>query len=49
LVGDTQPTLCLGQQHHPAVRRDPSAIEGGSDFLPRDRWQVEGRRDILIH
>lgn len=36
-----------GPKRHPAVGGDPAAIEGGSDLLARDHWQVEGHRDIL--
>jgi len=36
-----------GPKRHPAVGRDLAAIEGGSDLLARDRWQVEGHKDIL--
>jgi hypothetical protein len=39
----------LGPKHHPAVGRDPVAIEGGSDLLARDRWLVEEHRGILGH
>jgi hypothetical protein len=34
-----------GGQHHAAVRREPTAIEG--DLGPRYRWQFEWQRDIL--
>jgi hypothetical protein len=37
LVGDTEAPLRLGEEHHPAIRRDPSAIEGGAHFLARNR------------
>jgi hypothetical protein len=33
----------------PAIRRDPSAIEGGAHLLARYRWQVKGQRDIVVH
>ncbi len=49
LVGDAEAPLCLGQQHHPAIRGDPSAVEGGAHLLACNRWQVEGQRDIFIH
>ena len=30
---DAQPPLGFGQQHHPAVRSDPAAVERGGDLL----------------
>jgi hypothetical protein len=48
-LGDAGAPLRLGQQHHPSVGCDPSAIEGGAHLLARYRWQVEGQGDILIH
>jgi hypothetical protein len=47
-IGDADATLCLGQQHHAAVRGDSSAIKDSAHVLIRYRWQVEGQRDILI-
>src|SRR5213075_887794 len=49
LVSEAEATLRLGQKHHPSVRGDPAAIEGSADLFPRNRWQVEGQRNILIH
>src|SRR5258708_34608766 len=49
LVGDSLPALGLSQEHHAAVRGDPATIEGGAHLFPRNRWQVEGQRNILIH
>src|SRR6266446_2053506 len=49
LVGDSQPALGLSQEHHAAVRGDPAALEGGAHLFPRNRWQVERQRNILIH
>ena len=48
-VGDTEAPLRLGEEHHPAIRRDPSAIEGGAHLLARYRWQVKWQRDIVVH
>jgi hypothetical protein len=42
LGGDAQPALRLGQEHHAAIGRDPSAVETGADLFPSNRWQVEG-------
>jgi hypothetical protein len=49
LVGDTEASLRLGEEHHTAIRRDPAAIEGGAHLLARYRWQVKGQRDIVVH
>ena len=37
---DVEPeaALGLGQEQHAAVRRDPSAVEGGTDFLAAEGW-----------
>ena len=37
LVGDTEAPLRLGEEHHPAIRRDPSAVEGGLRHRVRAR------------
>ena len=49
LVGDAVAPLRLGEEHHPAIRRYPSAIERGAHLLARYRWQVKWQRDIVIH
>ena len=49
LVGDTEAPLRLGEEHHPTICRDSSAIEGGAHLLARYRWQVKGQRDIVVH
>jgi hypothetical protein len=49
LVGDAQSAPRLREQHDAAIRRDPSAIEGGADLLVRNRWQVKGQGYIVIH
>jgi hypothetical protein len=36
----------LSEQHHAAVKDDPSAIEGGADLLAGRSWKVEGQSDI---
>jgi hypothetical protein len=40
----TTPELALrhGEQHDPAVRVDPLAIEGGCDFLSLKSWKRNG-------
>jgi hypothetical protein len=37
LGGDAQPALRLGQEHHAAIGRDPSAVETGADLFPSNR------------
>ena len=49
LVGDAEAPLRLGEEHHPAIRRDPSGIERGAHLLARYRWQVKGQRDIVVY
>ena len=39
----------MGEEHHAAIRRDPSAIERGAHLLARYRWQVKRQRDIVVH
>jgi putative tryptophan/tyrosine transport system substrate-binding protein len=39
----------LGEEHHSAIRRDPSAIERGAHLLARYRWQVNRQRNIIVH
>src|SRR5690242_118784 len=48
-LGDAEPTLCLGEQHHAAIRRDPSAIKGGSDLLALNGWKRERQQIIVGH
>jgi hypothetical protein len=41
--------LGRSQQHDPAIRGQPSAVEGG-DYLPAaDRWKAERLGRIVIH
>ena len=48
-VSDRKLDLAVGEEHHPAIRRDPSAIERGAHLLARHRWQVKGQRYIVVH
>ncbi len=48
-TGDPHPPLGRAQQHHAAIRGEPSAIEVGGDFLAADRWKQERRGRILGH
>ena len=47
VVGDPKPLLGHAQQHDPAVRGEPSSIEGGGDLLAPDGWKIEaGDRSV---
>jgi hypothetical protein len=48
-LAEPEPPIGRGEQHHPAIRGDSPAVEGGGDFLARDRWQVKGQRPIIVH
>ena len=48
-ISDPQTPLGRGQQHDAAVRGDPAAVEGGSDFLAADGWKQERRGRIVGH
>ena len=48
-LGEAEPTLRLGEQHNPAIRRDPSAIKTGSAFLPLNGWKRERQQIIVGH
>lgn len=43
-VRQPQPLPGLANKHHPGVRGNAPAIEGGSDFLVPDGWNKNGRR-----
>ena len=49
LVRQPQPLPGLARKHHPGVRGDAPAIEGGSDFLARDGWKREREQAIVGH
>ena len=48
-LGNAEPMLRLGEQHDAAIRRDPSAIKGGSDLLPLNGWKRERQQIIVGH
>ncbi len=48
-IGEAKPTLGASQQHHAAVRGQPSAIESGDDFLAFNRWKEEWRDRTIGH
>jgi hypothetical protein len=47
LVGDAQAPLRLSPERHPAIRDDPSAIEGRRHLLAADCWQLERQQGIF--
>jgi hypothetical protein len=47
--GQAEPPLGHRQQHHPAVRCEPPAIEGGGDFLGVNGWKRERQNRIVGH
>ncbi len=47
--GDAEPPLGHGQQHHAAVRGQPTAVEIGCDLPPLDGWKRERRDRIVGH
>ncbi len=49
LGGDAEPPPGLGQKHHPAVRGDPAAVEGGGDLLAPNGWKRERQARIVRH
>ena len=48
-VAEAELALGRGQQQHPAVRGEPSAVEGGGHLLAADRWKAEGLGRIVVH
>src|SRR5260370_41206775 len=47
--GNPGPPVRLGEEHHPAVRADPSAIKRRGDFLALHGWKGERQQDIVSH
>ena len=47
--GDAEPSLGHGQQHHSAIRGQPTAVEIGCDLPPSDGWKRERRDRIVGH
>ena len=47
--GNTHPSFCLGQQQHPAVRRQPPAIKSRSNFLAANGWESKRNNSIINH
>ena len=48
-LGDPETLLRQAQQHHPAIRREPSTIKGSRDFLSSDGWKAKGEDRIVDH
>jgi hypothetical protein len=49
LLGQADPTLGHRQKHDPAVRGQPTAVEGGCDFLGVHGWKREWQNRIIGH
>ncbi len=49
LVGQTQTPIRLGQEQHPAIRGDPSAVEGSRYLLAAYGWKRERQQAIVSH
>ncbi|MCY3790551.1 MAG: hypothetical protein OXH63_17385 [Gemmatimonadetes bacterium] len=48
-LGEAEAALRLAHQDEAAVRRDQTAIEGGTHLLALDAWQIEGEKAIVGH
>src|SRR3954464_7813503 len=48
-LGNAEPTIGLGEQHHPAIGTDPPAVKGGRDLLAADGWKAERQKVIVGH
>ena len=46
-LGDAKPPFGHREQHHAAIRGEPSAIESSCDLLARNGWKRE-RREIIV-
>lgn len=47
--GNAHPALRLGQQQHPAVRRQPPTIESCGYLLAADGWESKRNNAIVYH
>jgi hypothetical protein len=48
-ISNCTPTIGQCQQHHAAIGGKSATIEGSSDFLARNGWQVEAESIIVGH
>jgi hypothetical protein len=48
-IADAELPLRRGQQHDPAVRGQPSAVEGSGHLLAADCWKAERLGFIVVH
>src|SRR4051812_49929872 len=48
-LGNAEPTIGLGEQHHSAIGTDPPAVKGGGDLLAADGWKAERQKVIVGH
>jgi hypothetical protein len=49
LLGNAEPMLGLGEQHHAAVGTDATAIEGSGYLLGANGWKRERQHRIVRH
>ena len=49
MPGNAHPALRLGQQQHPAVRRQPPAIESCGYLLAANGWESKRNNAIVDH
>lgn len=49
LFSEPKAPFGLRQQRNPAVGSEPSAVEGGPDFLAPDAWQRERKQRRFVH
>jgi hypothetical protein len=48
-LGDPEPALGLGQEHHTTIRRQAPTVKGGGDLLAGYGWKRERRGCIVRH
>ena len=49
MPGNAYPALRLGQQQHPAIRRQPPTIESGGYLLAANGWESKRNNAIVDH
>jgi hypothetical protein len=48
-LDQAKPLVSGGQQKHPTVRTEPTAVKRGSDLLAANGWQGEPSQHIVEH
>src|SRR5580700_7664287 len=48
-LNNAEPTIGLGERHHPAIGTDPPAVKSGGDLLAADGWKAERQKVIVGH